>query len=111
VEVDTNLEIPEIHGGKNETSMMLAIAPQLVRRDQIAQLKNAPGGETVRQTILDQAVSWPWTTDDKQISDIGVIGDASGASAEFGERILAHVVEMAGGVLKQLADRQRLICR
>ena len=29
--------IPEIHGGKNETSMMLAIAPQLVRRDLIPQ--------------------------------------------------------------------------
>ena len=54
VEVDANAAIPEIHGGKNETSMMLAIAPQLVRRDQIAQLKNPPGGEAIRKTILDR---------------------------------------------------------
>ncbi len=111
VEVDANLEIPEIHGGKNETSMMLAIAPQLVRQDQIAQLKNPPGGKAVRKAILDRAVSWPWTTDDKRIADMGVIGDAKAASAEFGERILDHVVETAGGVLKQLVDQQRLIRR
>lgn len=110
-EVDANLELPEIHGGKNETSMMLAIAPQLVRQDQIAQLKNPSSGEAIRKTILDRAVSWPWTTDDKRIADMGVIGDAKAASAEFGERILDHVAETAGGVLKQLADQQRLIRR
>ena len=48
-EIDADAAIPEIHGGKNETSMMLAIAPQLVRQDQIAQLKNPPDGEAVRQ--------------------------------------------------------------
>ena len=106
MEVDANVEIPDIHGGKNETSIMLAIAPQLVRRDQVAHLKNPPDREIVRKTILDPAVSWPWTTDDKQIADMGVIGDANSASAEFGKRILDHVVETAGGVLKQLSDRQ-----
>ena len=55
----TNAEIPEIHGGKNETSMMLAIVPHLVRREQMAQLKNSPDGGQVRATILDQAVTWP----------------------------------------------------
>ena len=110
-DVDANLAIPEIHGGKNETSMMLAVAPHLVRRDQIAQLKNPPAGEAVRTTILDPAVSWPWTTDDNRIADTGVIGDAREASAEFGERIFAYVVERAGGVLKQLLDRQRPIPR
>ena len=106
MEVDANVEIPDIHGGKNETSIMLAIAPQLVRRDQVAHLKNPPDREIVRKTILDPAVSWPWTTDDKQVADMGVIGDANTASAEFGKRILDHVVEMAGGVLKRLSDRQ-----
>jgi creatinine amidohydrolase/Fe(II)-dependent formamide hydrolase-like protein len=111
VKDDANAELPEIHGGKNETSLMLAIAPQLVRQDQVAQLKNPPGGKTVRQTILEPAVTWPWTTDDQRIADLGVIGDAGAASAEFGERILSRVVDMAGGVLKQLAERQRLVRR
>jgi creatinine amidohydrolase len=107
VEDDANAAIPEIHGGKNETSMMLAIAPHLVRQDQIAQLRNPPGSEAIREAILGRAVSWPWTTDDKRIADMGVIGDAKAASAEFGERILGRMVEAAGGVLKKLADQQR----
>ena len=104
-EMDAKAAVPEIHGGKNETSMMLAIAPHLVRSDKIAHLKNLPHGEAVRKTILDPAVSWPWTTDDKRIADMGVIGNAHAASAEFGQRILDHVTEMAGGPLKQLLER------
>ena len=97
--------VPDIHGGKIETSLMLAIAPHLVRMEQIAQLKKPPRGEAVRKIILDPAVSWPWTTDDKRIADRGVIGDAQAASAEFGQRLLDHVIEMAGDPLKQLLER------
>jgi creatinine amidohydrolase len=104
-EIEANAAVPEIHGGKNETSMMLAIAPQLVRMEQIAQLKNSPSGQAIRETILDPAVSWPWTTNDKRIADMGVIGNAQQASAEFGQRLLDRVTEMAGGVLRQLLER------
>ncbi len=106
-ETDANAAIPEIHGGKNETSMMLAIAPLLVRQDQITQLKNPPGATSIRKTILENGVTWPWTTDDKQLADMGVIGDAHAASAEFGQHIIDHIVETAGCVLKQLLDNQR----
>jgi creatinine amidohydrolase/Fe(II)-dependent formamide hydrolase-like protein len=106
-----NAAVAEIHGGKNETSMMLAMAPRLVRRDLIAQLKAKPDGEAVGKTILDQAVSWPWTTDDKRIADLGVIGDARAASAEFGQCIVDRVVGRAGGVLEQLLDNQRRLRR
>ena len=98
--------IPEIHGGKNETSMMLAIAPHLVRRDLISQKINLDA-DTVRSVILDQAVTWPWTTNERQIADAGVIGDPKAASAEFGEHLLDQVAENAGRVFKQLLDRQR----
>jgi creatinine amidohydrolase/Fe(II)-dependent formamide hydrolase-like protein len=108
VEADANATIPEIHGGKNETSMMLAIAPQLVRQDQIAQLKSPPGAEAIRKTILDNGVTWPWTTDDKKLADMGVIGDAHAASAEFGQHIVDHIVETAADILKQLLDSRRL---
>ena len=108
-EFDAKAQCPEIHGGKNETSMMLAIAPNLVRRDQIGQLKNSPSGDSVRTTILDQAVTWPWTTNEKEIADLGVIGDAHAASAEFGQRLLGQIAEMAGPVIKQLLDRQHLV--
>jgi len=107
VEVDANSSIPEIHGGKNETSMMLAVAPHLVRQDQIAQLKKSPSAEVIRETILSPGVTWPWSTDDRRIADMGVIGEAQAATAEFGKKILDHVAEAAGGVLNQLLDQQR----
>jgi creatinine amidohydrolase/Fe(II)-dependent formamide hydrolase-like protein len=105
-EIDTNAAVPEIHGGKNETSMMLAVAPQLVRLEQMAQLTHPPAKETVYKTILDQGVTWPWTTNDKQIADMGVIGDARAASAEFGKRLLDNAAETAGGILRRLLDYQ-----
>src|SRR5471030_48805 len=79
VEVDANAAIPEIHGGRNETSMMLAVVPQLVRRDQIAQLKRPPRTAAVRQTIVNRGVSWPWSTNDTRLADRGTIGDAQAA--------------------------------
>ncbi len=97
--------VPEIHGGKNETSMMLAIAPQLVRRDLIAQ-KIKLDASAVRTIVLDPAVTWPWTTNEKQIADMGIIGDPKAATAEFGQRLLEQVANNAGNVFKQLLDRQ-----
>ena len=108
-ELGTNTEFPEVHGGKNETSMMLALTPNLVRREQIAQLKNSVCIDAVRTTILHQAVTWPWTSNETQIADLGVIGDAQAASAEFGQRLLSQIEEMAGPVFKQLIDRQHLV--
>jgi creatinine amidohydrolase len=111
VEPDPHAAIPDLHGGKNETSMMLVAAPQLVRRDKIAQLKNPPDAKAIQKTILDRGVSWPWTTDDKSLADMGVIGDAQAASSEFGAKVFDSVVEKAGLVLNQLLDRQRLLRR
>jgi creatinine amidohydrolase len=110
-ETDANAAVPEIHGGMDETSMMLAIAPQQVRREQIATLINPPGGDVVRNTILPKGVTWPWTSDDKRLADTGVIGDAHAASAEYGQRMVDHVVEAAGGIIKQLLDNQRRLHR
>lgn len=108
VEANPRTEIPEIHGGRDETSMMLAIAPHLVRQEQIAQLNNPQSAELIAKTIQELGVTWAWTTDDKRLADQGVIGDARIASAKFGERLLAHIVEQTGPILKQLLDKQRL---
>lgn len=105
-EGDGNAVIQDIHGGKNETSMMLAIAPTLVRRDQMSRQVNAPAA-AIRATVLDKAVTWPWTTDEAQIADMGVIGDPTSASAELGEQLLERVAKNAGPVLEQLLDRQK----
>jgi creatinine amidohydrolase len=105
-ESDEDGAIPEIHAGKNETSMMLAIAPQLVRQELIAQLQRPTAREVIRNTVLSFEVTWPWTTQDGRIADAGVIGDARAASAELGERIVNRAVDRAGVVLAQLLEKQ-----
>lgn len=104
---DADAAIPDVHGGKDETSMMLAIAPHLVRKDLIAQLKSPPAREAIWKSVFQQAVTWPWTTDDERIADMGTVGDAKAASPEFGQRIVDRIVEMAGSALKQLLMNQR----
>jgi creatinine amidohydrolase/Fe(II)-dependent formamide hydrolase-like protein len=93
---------PEIHAGKDETSVMLALAPDLVRRERIHQLKAPPDGAAARALILDPATSWPWSSGDKRIAEAGVIGDAREASAEHGNAIVSRVVEAAGPIFSQL---------
>ena len=100
---------PEIHGGKNETSMMLAVAPHLVRADEIKKLQTAPGPAPRPWTRRMKPVTWPWTTNEKIIADMGVIGDTKSASAEFGKQLLEKITDAAGGVFKQLLERQQLL--
>ena len=102
----TDAAVPEIHAGKDETSVMLALAPELVRRERIPGLKAPPDGDAVRATILDPATSWPWSSGDQRIAAAGVIGDARAASAELGNAIVSRVVNAAGTVLKQLLANQ-----
>jgi creatinine amidohydrolase/Fe(II)-dependent formamide hydrolase-like protein len=98
--------LPEIHAGKDETSAMLALAPQLVRRDLIAGLKPTPDGAAVRALILDPATSYAWSSDDPRLAAGGVIGDAREASAEHGETIVARVMAAAGTALSRLRENQ-----
>jgi creatinine amidohydrolase/Fe(II)-dependent formamide hydrolase-like protein len=99
--------VPEIHAGLDETSAMLALAPKLVRRKQMRELKPPPDGEAARALILDPAVSWPWNSDDPRIARSGVIGDARQASEKHGKAIVKRVVEGAGEVLRQLRENQK----
>jgi creatinine amidohydrolase/Fe(II)-dependent formamide hydrolase-like protein len=99
--------LPEIHAGKDETSVMLALAPDLVRRERMAELKNPPDAAVIRAMILDPAVSWPWSSGDPRIADGGVIGDAREASAEHGAAIVERVVGAAGTVLKRLIENRK----
>jgi creatinine amidohydrolase/Fe(II)-dependent formamide hydrolase-like protein len=97
--------IPEIHAGCDETSVMLALAPGLVRLERIGDLKGTPDAAAVRAAILDPAVSWPWSSGDRRLADQGVIGDAKRAAAEHGDAIVTRVVERAGEILRQLCEK------
>ncbi|MBX9828793.1 MAG: creatininase family protein [Xanthobacteraceae bacterium] len=94
--------VPEIHAGRDETSAMLALAPELVRRERMPEARGPSGGEAIRALVLDPATSWPWSSDDQRIAALGVMGDAREASVEHGNAIVARVVEATEVILRQL---------
>jgi len=100
-------QFTEIHGGKDETSVMLAFAPERVRRRKISGVKPPKDARMVGALILDPAASWPWTSDDSRIAHRGITGDPRAASAKHGRAVIDRVVESAGGLFKQLLENQR----
>jgi creatinine amidohydrolase/Fe(II)-dependent formamide hydrolase-like protein len=99
----------DVHGGRNETSVMLALAPELVRGDRIGRVGGTPDRGEVEALIFDRGASWPWRTDDPRLAREGIVGDASHASAERGEAIIRAVVEKAGTVFSRLLDSRPAI--
>src|SRR5580700_1178428 len=65
---DTTAGVPEILAGKDETSAMLVLAPDLVRREAMATLPPPPSGESARALVLDPVASYPWSSDDPRLS-------------------------------------------
>src|SRR5262249_37306516 len=97
--------VPDVHGGRHETSGMLVLAPDLVRRELVAQFDRKP--DAIRALIFERGSSWPWRTDDPRLARDGVIGDAAAASAELGATIIKSVVDEARAVLVRLRENAR----
>jgi len=105
----TDAGSPEIHAGKDETSLMLALAPDEVRCESFAGVGKSLDEAEVRATILDPGVSWPWSSGDPRIASHGVIGDVAQCSAEHGRAILERLLEAAGAALQRLLDYQEIV--
>jgi creatinine amidohydrolase len=101
----------DVHGGKSETSLMLALDPARVRRELIPAAPASADNEAIAALIFDRGVSFPWRTDDPRLAASGVIGDAASASAELGQSIIDGVVARAEDVLRRLLENQRLTLR
>ena len=89
--------------------MMLALAPDLVRRDLIGPAGEGTDAAAIHALIFDRGVSFPWRTDDPRLALGGIIGDARAASADSGQAIIDSVVAEAGGVLARLLENQKLV--
>ena len=96
--------VPEIHAGKDETSVMLALAPELVRRERIADLKAPPDGDAVRAADPRSGDELALVERRQAHRRSGRDRRCAAASAEHGRAIVTRVVEAAGAVLKQLLD-------
>jgi creatinine amidohydrolase len=119
----THTASPDVHAGKNETSVMLALAPHLVRQDLVrkdlvrqdlvrkdsaASPRQAADKDAIAAMIFDRGVSFPWRTDDQRLAANGVIGEAHAASPEVGQAIIDSVIAQTRGVLRCLLENQRL---
>jgi creatinine amidohydrolase len=91
----------DIHAGDIETSVMLAIHPDLVRMDAIADFPSRQAEYARRFTHLRAygPHAFGWKMSDLNLE--GAAGNASRATAEKGEAMLDHAV---GGLTELLAD-------
>ena len=98
----------DVHGGKGETSVMLALAPDVVRRVNIG-TGGPPDPKTAQALIFERGATWGWRSDDKRLARDGIIGDASGATAEHGAALIERMVAAAGPIFARLLENQTLI--
>ena len=93
----------DIHGGDIETSVMLALHPERVDRTKAARFGSRQQDFAARFTHLraygPHAFGWKMA----DLNEQGVAGDASAATAEKGEALLAHCVRGLVALLEDVA--------
>jgi creatinine amidohydrolase len=91
-----------LHGGQVETSLMLHIAPHLVRLDRMRDFaSSAEPWEAARRGLqVEGETGIGWRAED--LNREGVTGDASSASAELGARLLEHFAARVAALLEDL---------
>src|SRR5699024_2532344 len=84
-----------LHGGLAETAMMLHLAPGLVRMDRARNFiaRHPHGGPLPPQG----EAPWAWLAQD--LNRAGVVGDAAAATAELGEKLVAHYAGRLANVI------------
>ena len=88
----------EIHAGDSETSLMLALMPELVRME-LARAELPPGLSPTSLLSIEGKLPFAWVTRD--LSASGVIGDPTGATREKGEALLGS---LAAGWVRVLTE-------
>lgn len=92
-----------IHGGYLETSLVLALRPELVHMERAVADGLATGELYARQRhlTLEGIVPTAWLIDD--VSASGVVGDPTGASADVGGRLAAHWSTLLAEALEEIS--------
>lgn len=93
-----------IHGGAIETSMMLAVRPDLVRMDRAQAFASAPQAIHAAARHLDPGdkLTFAWQAQD--LNPAGAVGDATAADAEVGRQILDAAADKLAKLLREVVD-------
>jgi riboflavin-specific deaminase-like protein len=89
-----------LHGGAIETAMMLHLRPELVRRDAVTRFDSI-GMEleqVLRRVGPEGEASFAWLADD--LNPLGVVGDATLATAEMGAKLVGHYARVLAEVIQ-----------
>jgi len=86
----------DAHAGRVETSIMLALAPEVVRLDAAERGDVRPIGQLM-PVLRERGV--------RAVSGNGVLGDPAGASAAEGERFLARLTQSLNDAMARLLER------
>lgn len=93
------------HAGEFETSLMMHLAPEMVRSGAIARGGNIPTHEWAESDMLRGSRGLVHRTT-QEMTRNGVFGDPTAASAEKGRRITSVVVDHLVKILRELAAGQ-----
>ncbi|MGC9502225.1 creatininase family protein [Baaleninema sp.] len=88
-----------MHAGDSETSLMLAILPELVRQSELVKEYPPPTGSRL---AAKGALTFSWLTRD--LSQSGVVGDATAATEEKGKRILESLAEGWAQLIREVYE-------
>jgi len=93
-----------IHGGELETSLMLHIRPELVRREALQNFVGLPQELQAKGGLIgaEKPVGIGWMSQD--LHPAGVCGNALAADAERGGRCLEHLAERFAALLEEVAE-------
>lgn len=94
-----------LHGGAVETSLMLHLRPDLVRREALADFPSIGRALAARGGVLgvEKPVGMAWMAQDLHPS--GACGDARRASAEKGHELLEHMANRLATLLDEVAEQ------
>ncbi len=92
-----------LHGGAVETSLLLHLRPDLVRRDAIADFASHAATLAARGGVIgvEKPVGIGWMAQD--LNPAGVCGNAASADAARGEALLQHVAQRLVALLGEVA--------
>lgn len=90
-----------IHGGEMETSLMLHLKPELVRRAAVADFRALTHEMAARNGLLgpEKPIGFGWMSQD--LNEHGVCGNAARADAQRGEILLSYLADKLATLLAE----------
>jgi creatinine amidohydrolase len=93
-----------IHAGRDETAVMLALRPDLVRMDKARNFVSRWQGVSTNTPSLAPDAGAPPAWQAQDLGPAGAVGNASAATVEIGEALLDHAAQRMAALWQQVAN-------